>query len=535
MHHRNQLLLCAVAVAMACFVLFATFAGCRPAETPYHNFLTLRLSSNPTTLDPALITDVSGGIIAAKLFNGLVRFDDALNIVPDIAESWTIAQDQRTYTFRIRKQVHFSNGREVTAQDFQYSFERILDRKTRAPLTWVLDRIEGSREFMEGTTPRLAGVSAPDEYTLVIRLSKPFAPFLALLGMTTASVVPREESQQLGESFGSMPVGTGPYVLREWRMGQDIVLDSRKDYFGGAPRLNGIRYRIIPEDLTAVMEFETGRLDILTIPASEFRRYTTDAKWKDRVQGKAGLNCYYLGMNCSRPPFNDIRMRQAVSYAIDRRRILEKIYEGRGTLASGPVPPLLRTYRISQENMLFDPYPYDPEQARSLITSAGWSGKTVTLQVSAEPEVLDIVEVLQHYLRQAGLSVRIVQLDWSAFKQAVNRGDAEAFWLSWWADYPDPENFLFPLFHSANIGPGGNRSRYSNPELDRLIERAQSTVDEKLRHRLYRTAERRIIADAPWIFMWNRADYSVVQPWIADYRIPALYSVDKGLNVSKTP
>ncbi len=517
-------------ILLALLLLSLLCSGCRSSDSPYGDYLTLRLSTNPTTLDPALITDVPGGSIAAKLFNGLVRFDENLRIIPDLAESWTIAPDRRKYIFRIRKGVRFSNGREVTSQDFRYSFERVLNRKTRAPLTWVLDRIEGSRALMDGKNDRIAGISTPDDRTLIIRLSRPFAPFLALLGMPTAFVVPQEEVVRRGTDFGAEPVGTGPFRLQEWTPGRDIVLEGNKEYFGGKPRLRGIRYRIIPEDLTAVVEFETGRLDMLPIPASEFRRYTSDEKWKPFIQGKPGLNCYYLGLNNSRPPFSDLRMRQAVSSAIDRKKILDTIYEGRGTLASGPVPPALRT---SGTALTTNPYPYDPERARSIIEASGWKGKTITILISAEPEVLDVVEVIQQYLMRVGLEVTIKQLDWSAFRQAVNQGEGDAFWLSWWADYPDAENFLFPLFHSANIGPGGNRSRYNDPIFDQLIEAAQTTVDEHRRTELYEKAEQRVTRAAPWVFLWNRADYMVIQPWIAGYRIPMLYSADKGIGISK--
>jgi peptide/nickel transport system substrate-binding protein/oligopeptide transport system substrate-binding protein len=177
-------------------------------------------------------------------------------------------------------------------------------------------------------------------------------------------------------------------------------------------------------------------------------------------------------------------------------------------------------------------YDYDPEKARKLLGEAGAAGATIRIYITADPEVLDIVEVIQSYLGKAGLKARITQLDWSAFKHAVNEGEPDAFWLSWWADYPDPENFLFPLFHSASVGSSGNRTRCIDPGLDRLIEKAQRTPDERRRFRLYRAAEDRIIRNAPWVFMWHRADHYVIQPWVRDFRIYPIYSIDKGLDIS---
>ena len=505
--------------------------GCRRSDDgrlPGH--LYLRLDSNPTTLDPALITDVQGGGIAAKLFNGLIRFNENLDIVPDLARSWKLSEDQLTYTFHLRHDVRFSSRRPVLAQDVKYSFERVLLPKTKAPLTWVLDKIEGARDVLSGNTTTLSGLQVVNDHTLVIKLEKPFGPFLSLLAMTTAYVVPREEVERLGPDFGSHPIGSGPYVLGEWKHGQHLVLTANEDYFEGRPKLNGIYYHVIPEALTAVLEFETGRLDVLLIPSSEYRRYTTDPAWRDLVFGRPGLNSYYLGLNCTRPPFDDIRVRKAINLAIDRQHILNTVFEKRGVLATGPVPPGLwknRALRLANEG-----YSFNQKKARELIRAAGAEGKTIKLYISADPEVLDIIEVIQNYLAQVGLKVEITQLDWSAFKHAVNEGEADAFWLSWWADYPDPENFLFPLFHSASVGPGGNRTRCIDAELDRLIETAQRTMDEQQRYRLYREAENRIIQNAPWVFMWHRADYFVIQPWVKDFKIYPIYSIDKRVDVT---
>lgn len=528
---RQERRLFSLSTGIGLLVISLFCAGCNPAENRYPGYLTLRLSANPTTLDPALITDVTGGSIAAKIFNGLVRFNESLEIVPDLASAWSLAPDQRTYTFHLKRNIHFSNGRELTAGDVRFSFERVLDRRTRAPLTWVLDRIEGATDFMEGRSKRVSGITVLDTRTLRIRLRSPFAPFLSLLGMTTASVVPSEEVSNSGTEFGLHPVGTGPFVLKDWQHGQDVVLSARQDYFEGPPPVAGIRYRVIPEDLTAVMEFETGRIDILSVPASEFRRYTMDPKWKDGVRSAPGINTYYMGMNCGRPPFNDLRMRQAATMAVDRQRILDTVYEKRGILATGPVPPALQDH-AGNGRMSSDLYPFDPVRARKLVREAGWEDKPFSLYISAEPEILDIVEVIQYYLQKSGMAARIVQLDWSAFKQAVNRGEAEAFWLSWWADYPDPENFLYPLFHSSNAGPAGNRSWFSDKRVDRLIDQARSTMDSDLRASLYRKAEGRIRKQAPWVFFWHRSDIAVLQPWVSGYRIPPIYSIDKGMTAS---
>ncbi len=248
--------------------------------------------------------------------------------------------------------------------------------------------------------------------------------------------------------------------------------------------------------------------------------------WKNLMASLQGLNTYYLGFNCSRPPFDDPEVRRAVARAVDREKILRTFYEGRGRLASGPVPDLLRSWAAPAAT------PYDPEGARRTIQKKGLSGRVVHFYVNADPEVVDIAEIIQSYLKAAGLRVKIRQLEWSAYKMAVNNGEADIFWLSWWADYPDPENFLFPLFHSSNHGAGGNRSRYTNPEVDRLIVEGQKTVDTRERNSLYREAEYRIVNDMPWVFFWHKTDYTVRQPTLKHYLLYPIYSIDKGTEVS---
>jgi ABC-type transport system substrate-binding protein len=510
-------------------ILFLTY-GCSSSDTGrLPGYIYLRLNSNPTTLDPALITDVMGGGIAAKLFNGLIKYNENLDIVPDIARSWTLSPDQLTYSFTLKSDVTFSNGRKVIAEDVRYSFERVLKPGTKAPRTWVLDKIQGANEFIAGREKSVSGIRVLNEHTIVIKLEKPFGPFLSLLAMSTAYIVPEEEVARLGQDFGTHPVGSGPYTLAEWKHGQYLVLRARDEYHDGRPKLNGIHYRVIPEDLTAVMEFEAGNLDVLQIPSSEYRRYTTDPAWRNFVHGKPGLNSYYLGLNCTRQPFQDKRVRRAVNMAIDRERILNTLYEKRGVLASGPIPPGL--WKKNSFIRKQEAYEYAPEKAREMLREAGAEGARIRIFIPAEPEVLDIVEVIQNYLSKAGLRAEITQLDWSAFKQAVNKGEPDAFWLSWWADYPDPENFLFPLFHSASVGSAGNRTRCLDKNLDQLIEKAQRTMNEQERYRIYREAEDRIIRNAPWVFMWHRGDYYVVQPWIEDFKIYPIYSIDKKFDV----
>lgn len=512
-------------IAVAALFFSLLFVSCSSKDR-VEGFIHYRLNYNPSTLDPAHIVDVTGGIIAAKLFNGLVRLDEHLAVVSDVAESWEISPDGTTYTFRIKSNVRFSNNRKVIAADFKYSFERILDPKGKSPNTWVFEKVAGARAYTRGDATEVSGIVVRDPHTLQIRLEKPFSPFLNLLTMTAAYVVPKEEVERWGVDFSTHPVGSGPFILRDWRHNDRLLLGRNDDYFSGKARVKGICYRVIPEDLTAIAEFELGNLDVISIPASEFRRFKSSNTWKGLIASREGINSYYLGFNCSRPPFNDHLARMAIAHAIDRKKIFETYYEKRGVLSHGPIPETLRSWPPPE------PLAYAPETANELIGRSGLKGTTIRFFIPADQEVADIAEIIQSYLKLAGLSVAIKQLEWSSYKAALNKGEADMFWISWWADYPDPENFLFPLFHSSNRGPSGNRTWYTNKTVDALIEKGQRLMISSARSSYYGDAEKVIVKDVPSVFFWHKADITLRQPTVRNYEIYPIYSVDKGLEVS---
>lgn len=507
---------------LASVIVFSCSSKNRLEDHVYYS-----LNTNPSTLDPALIVDVTGGIVSSKLFNGLVRLDRNFSIIPDIASKWSISTDGCTYRFTLRKGVLFSDRKEVTARDFKYSFERVLSPDSRSPNTWILDKIKGSRDFMQGKATSVSGIKIVNDYLIEITLEKPFSPFLSLLAMTGAYVVHEDAVKKWGADFSSHPVGTGPFILKRWLPNRELVLETRKDYFDAQPGVKGIVYKIIPEDLTVITEFELGNLDVITIPASAFSRFRKDAKWSGFISSAQGLNTYYLGMNCSRKPFSNPLLRKAMNYAIDREKILNTFFEKRGRLASGPVPEIMRKWQAPPA------YEYNPSKARELLRTAGYpDGIDVEFFITPDTEVVDIAEVIQFYLKEAGIRAHVRQREWSAYKEAINKGEADMFWLGWWADYFDPENFLYPLFHSSNIGPAGNRARYKNPAVDALIEAGQHSNTAKQRYASYQNAEHVIVDDAPWVFFWHKNDFTVRQPWVKNYYQYPIHNMDKGTDIN---
>jgi peptide/nickel transport system substrate-binding protein/oligopeptide transport system substrate-binding protein len=214
--------------------------------------------------------------------------------------------------------------------------------------------------------------------------------------------------------------------------------------------------------------------------------------------------------------------------AIDRKKILETFYDGRGRLAQGPIPDLLRPWNLDRDGSIMQ---YNPSLAKAIMQEHELYGTSLVLYVPADQEAVDLAEIIQSYLSEVGLNIVVHQLEWSAYKEAINKGEPDMFWLSWWADYPDPENFLFPLFDSANLGPAGNRTRYINREVDHFIEAGQYSVNERQRNRFYQKAEEIIVSAAPWVPFWHKTDYIIRQPWVTEFKTYPIYTMDKGLDV----
>jgi len=508
--------------AAATAILFGCAKRAVPPDT-----LRLRLAGSPTTLDPAFIVDVSGGRIAAKLFNGLIRLNEEGELVPDLAADWQVSSDGQTYTFRLRPGVRFHNGRELTARDVAFSFERLLSPAVRSPRGWILEHVSGARDFAEGETDSVAGITVTDRYTLTVTLERAFAPFPYLLTMPNAMVVPEEEVQKWGADFGFHPAGTGQWHLTNWEQDVRLTLAANSDYFDSVPRIKRIEYEIIPEGLTAVVEFENGNLDVLEIPAAEVTHYARSERWGPLVASRMGLNTYYLGFNCQKKPFDDVRVRRAVTYAIDKGKIAVTVLEGRVEPATGPIPP-----GVVEAPSLTEGYDYDPLTASALLKDAGLgNGFQTKLMLNTGREELSVCEAIQSFLRDVGVEVELVPLEWSAFKKAVASGEAPMFYLSWWADYPEGENFLFPTFHSSNWGAAGNRARFASDEVDRAIEQAHAILDDTLRAHRYREIEKMIVDQAPWVFLWHRKEFFVRQPRVGGFRLFPIYSADKGTDI----
>lgn len=480
---------------------------------------------DPRSLDPALSTDVPTGRAVAYLFDGLVRFTPDARLEPALASRWETSSDGLTYTFHLRSGVTFHDGSPFVARQVIRSFERVLDPAVRGGRGWPLYPIRGAREYGAGRAKRISGISAPNDSTIVITLDEPFAIFPKLLAMPVAAIVP----DSTPASFGQQPVGTGPWKFVEWRHDDYLRFVRNEKYFDGAPRAESLEARIVPEPSTAVAEFETGNVDILRIPEGETRQWEQTDEKQAKLISSPALQLYYVGINTTRGPLADRRVRQAINHAVDSRAILDRLVDGRGRRAAGVIPPSLDGADTTRA-----PYVFDTALARRLLAAAGHgNGIDLELWCSQTPPFPRIAETIQSYLAAAGIRVKIVQRDASSVREAARKGETDLVLKDWYADYPDAENFLFPLLHTANKGVGGNVSFYSNVEFDRLVSAARREQNDTTRAQLYRQADAIAFVDAPMLFLFFYNELFAVQPWIYGFEVPVIFNGQRWTTVER--
>jgi len=357
-------------------------------------------------------------------------------------------------------------------------------------------------------------------------LKEPFAIFPKLLAMPVASIAP----ETVPANFGEHPVGTGPWRLIEWRHDDYILFAPNAHYWGGPPRADSLKARIIAEPSTAVAEFESGTVDVLQIPQGEIADWEEDAERRKLLTSTPSLELVYVAINTTRGPLRDPRVRQALNYGIDRMRIDRNLIANRGTLAAGVIPPSLPGADTTRSG-----YQFDTTRARQLLREAGYpNGIDLEMWTSTNPLYVRIAETLQAYLRLSGIRIKIVQRESAAAREAARKGATDLFLKDWYADYPDAENFLYPLLHSANKGVGGNVSFYQNAQYDSIVTAARREQDEAKRVALYREADQIAFRDAPMIFLWFYSELYAVQPWIRGFQPPVIFNGQSWTTVTTT-
>lgn len=482
--------------------------------------LRLAAPDDVPTLDPAIGYDSRSMTWEQHLFETLVTYDDESRLVPALAERWEVAADGRLYRFTLPAGVTFSDGTPLTAADAVGSLERVLDPKTRSQGAEYYRGIQGAAEYAQGSAPHVAGLRAPDPTTLEIELAEPDPLFLHKMALLFAAVVPAAYARRLGDDFTDHPIGSGPFVLREWRRGERLVLARNpryrradRPYLDGIVELSGVNSEL------AWLQFLSDELDVSGIPPADFPSILRAApadRPGDLVKGVT-LWTSYIGLNCQMPPLDDRRVRQALNYAVNKADVIA-LLNGRGVPATGIVPPGMPGYVATTAG-----YPYDPARARALLREAGQGGGfTTELWTQGSDLDLKIGQKVQRDLAEVGVTMEIKQVSWSSFLEAIRQPKTvPLFDLGWSADFPDPSNFLDVLFNSARW-EDNNHSFYANPAFDRMLERARPLLDPAARNRAYAEAERVLVDDAPVILLYHPISYVMLQRRVHGYTIHPL-------------
>ena len=486
------------------------------------NYMSIAMTTDPGTADVQKTTDAYG--IPLNIYDRLVEAvtvkPGESRIVPGLAEKWDVSPNGLVYTFTLRKGVKFHNGEILKADDVLFTFDRMLNPATKALNTDFLDMIAGAEDRMSGKASSVSGLKVIDDGTIQITLTKPFAPFIANIATPAGSIYNRKATLAAGDQFGLDPaktVGTGPFRLQSWIVNDSCILVANPTYWGGKPELEGIEMLVIPDANTQRLMFETAKLDVLDLDnaRSQVPYFLESAKWKNQVVSGPRVGIYYYAINQSIKPFDDVRIRKAMQLAIDRKTLLDKLFNGRGALENGIFPRGLVGY-----NPALPAIPYDPKQAKELLAKAGYANgfDMEIAQITDSPSTLKINEAVQAMLGEVGIRVKITQMDSATYFATRRTGKLPMYESDWSADFNDPDNFIYTFFSEKNTV---TRSyNYKNTAVQEKLEEARVMVDQVKRLKLYQDLEKTIVQDdAGWIPLFSLEHLFVVQPKVKNFKV----------------
>ncbi|MBI5651402.1 MAG: peptide ABC transporter substrate-binding protein [Chloroflexi bacterium] len=496
-------------------------AATRAPSSAARNVLRLP-GEEPPTLDPALTGDASSAEYVVEIFSGLVMLDKNLKVAPDIAEGWKVSEDGKTYTFTLRKDARFHDGRPVTAQDFKYSIERTANPAlaSHTAETYLGD-IVGVKEKLNRKAQAVDGVKVIDDYTVEIKIDAPKAYFLAKLTFPTAYIVDKNNVERGGRTWTDKPNGTGPYKLQEYVRGQRIIL-AKNDNFYLDPKPTVATVEYILAGGSAMTMYENGDMEVVPVGLSDIERVSDPASPlnKELYTGPR-LSTGFVVFNTRKPPFDDPKVRQAFALAIDRQKLVDVVYRKMPSVATTILPPGMPGYKESDAKPAFD-----AAKAKQLLAESKYAGKlpevtwTTTGGGGTTPQGIQAMAAMLK--ENLGVNVSIQQTDWATFIGQLNdpaKNPYQIFDIGWIADYADPENFLSILFRS---GSTQNWAAYSNPEVDKILDQAGSEKDLTKRFALYQQVEQMILADNPVLPLTFEREYWLTKPYVKDMLYPPL-------------
>jgi len=468
------------------------------AKPAYGDTLIEASIGEPSNLLPVLASDSASSDINGLVYSGMVRYDKNFVLEGDLARSWDISEDGRTITFHLREGVTWHDGQPFTSADVLFTYQLYIDPKT--PTSYA----ESYRQ--------VTSASAPDPLTFVVKYDKPYAPALASWGV---SILPKHllEGMEVTKSpLSRQPIGTGPYVFKEWIAGEKIVLEANPDYYEGRPYIKRVVYRVIPDQSTQFLELQSGGLDYMGLTPIQFSTQTDTPAFKRHFNKYRYLSFSYtyLGYNLERPLFQDRRVRQALTHALNKQEIIDGVLLGLGQPATGPYKPDTWVYNPNIKR-----YPYDPERARQLLAEAGWSDSDGDgiLDKDGRKFSFTIVtnqgndlraktgEIIQRRFREVGVEVKLRVIEWASFlKEFINPGNFDATILGW-STGPEPDQYN--IWHSSKTGPRElNFVKFKNREVDEQLELGRRTFDQAERKRHYDRIQEILAEEQPYTFLY---------------------------------
>ena len=483
------------------------------------------LWSDPPTLDPHLVTDGTSYGIVIEVFSGLVRLgaDTTNPFEPDLAESWSVLEGGTVYEFKLRNGLTFSNGDPVTAQDFKWSFERAAHPDTASTVAEeFLGDIVGIQDIVDGNATSAEGIEVVDERTLRLTIDAPKAYFIAKLTYPTAFVLNKNNVESLGRNWVDEPVSTGPFTLKEYRIGQRIRLARNDNFWDRAAYLDEVVFNLAGG--VAMAMYENDEIDVTGVGLADLERVQdpTEELNADLVEVPPNFAVSYVGFNINEAPFDDANFRQALNHSVDKQLIADQVFSNLVKPAYGIIPPGFPGFSSEIKGLEFD-----PELAQDLLNQSAYADPStrpriiLTVPGTGGSPGLTTEVVADMWRQNLGIEIEIQQVEWATYIQDLHRGRLQAWsGLSWQADYPDPQTFIDVLFRSNSaINYGG----YANSQVDDFVVAAQTEQDATKRVEFYNDAEQIVVSEAAWLPLWWGVDSkALVKPWVQDYQFSSL-------------
>ncbi|WMM25953.1 glutathione ABC transporter substrate-binding protein [Tissierella sp. MB52-C2] len=479
MFKNKKILSLVITILTLSIVLSACGGGKGITRSNPEDTLVVAQGADAKSLDPHATNDQPSSRVAKQIYNTLVASNVDMEIVPALAESWE-SIDELTWEFKLVPGVKFHNGEELKASDVKFTYERMLASPS-------VSHIIGP----------VAEIKVVDDYTVQIITSEPFAPLLSHLTHTASSILNEKAVTEAGEDYGQNPVGTGPFAFDSWQSGDRITLKASEDYFQGAAAVKTVIFRNVPEGSNRTVGLETGEIDIAYDVEPIDKNLVADNAGLELIEGPS-LSSQYLGFNTQKAPFDNVKVRQAINYAVNVQEIIDVVLEGAGEVAKSPLMEL-----IFGSNEEIQGYSYDVEKAKELMKEAGFeNGFKTSIWTNDSPVRVRIAEIVQAQLKEIGIDASIEVVEWGAFLDRTSAGEHDMFILGWTTVTGDADYGLYALYHSSQHGDAGNRFFYTNPEVDKLLDLGKTEVDQEKRLAAYKEAQEIIVADAPQLFLY---------------------------------